>query len=165
MMPSLPNAQVNPRVPTGDMIHQTRTAAHVGLNRLLGLLLISPHPSGNRRLPSVANAFHPFATRLICFGVSTGNQFAGPFRVSGDYPCDRRSCPAAIKGDKFLRVAHRGRVRDKKAIGIVLMIITKTVPYEESDYPPLSDIAHRGSPKITREADGGFATMWTWLAW
>ena len=31
----LPNAQVNPRVPTGDMIYQTRTAAHVGLNRLL----------------------------------------------------------------------------------------------------------------------------------
>ena len=33
-----PNAQVNPRVPTGDMIYQTRTAAHVGLNRLLGVL-------------------------------------------------------------------------------------------------------------------------------
>ena len=31
----LPNVQVNPRVPTGDMTYQTRTAAHVGLNRLL----------------------------------------------------------------------------------------------------------------------------------
>ena len=37
--PCPPNAQVNPRVPTDDMIHQTRTAAHVGLDRLLGLTI------------------------------------------------------------------------------------------------------------------------------
>ena len=32
----LANAQVDPLVPAGDMIHKIRTAAHVGLNRLLG---------------------------------------------------------------------------------------------------------------------------------
>ena len=35
-LPPPPNAKVNPRVPTVDMIYQTHPAAHVGLNRLLG---------------------------------------------------------------------------------------------------------------------------------